>query len=63
MTMTTELLELFDKAKRIIEKQEQLIKLQQTLIKTMQQGLQEKKQLADLQDELETITKDYRDIQ
>ena len=68
--MTNELLDLFDEAKRIIDKQEQLIKMQQTLINTMQQGLQGvelnelllKKQLADLQEELETITKDYIDV-
>ena len=68
--MTNELLDLFDEAKRIIDKQEQLIKMQQSLIKTMQQGLQGvelnelllKKQLADLQEELEIITKDYIDV-
>ena len=68
--MTSELLDLFDEAKRIIDKQEQLIKMQQSLINTMQQGLQGvelnelllKKQLADLQEELETITKDYIDV-
>ena len=68
--MTSELLDLFEEAKRIIDKQEQLIKMQQTLINTMQQGLQGvelnelllKKQLADLQEELETITKDYIDV-
>ena len=61
--MTSELLDLFEEAKRIIDKQEELIK-------TMQQGLQGvelnelllKKQLADLQEELETITKDYIDV-
>ena len=68
--MTSELLDLFDEAKRIIDKQEQLIKMQQSLIKTMQQSLQGvelnelllKKQLADLQEELEIITKDYVDV-
>jgi len=30
--MTSELLDLFDEAKRIIDKQEQLIKMQQSLI-------------------------------
>ena len=67
--MTSELLDLFDEAKRIIDKQEQLIKMQQSLIKTMQQGLQGvelnelllKKQLADLQEELQAITNDYID--
>ena len=68
--MTSELLDLFEEAKRIIDKQEQLIKLQQSLIKTMQQGLQGvelnelllKKQLADLQAELMTVTNDYIDV-
>ena len=68
--MTNELLDLFDEAKTIIDKQEQLIKLQQSLIKTMQKGLQGvelnelllKKQLADLQEELEIITKDYVNV-
>ena len=68
--MTSELLDLFDEAKRIIDKQEQLIKLQQSLIKTMQQGLQGvelnelllKKQLADIQEELISITNDYIDV-
>ena len=67
--MTSELLDLFEEAKRIIDKQEELIKMQQSLIKTMQQGLQGaelnelllKKQLADLQQELQIITKDYID--
>jgi hypothetical protein len=67
--MTSELLDLFEEAKRIIDSQEQLIKLQQSLIKTMQQGLQGvelnelllKKQLADLQEELMTVTNDYID--
>ena len=67
--MTNELLDLFEEAKRIIDKQEELIKLQQSLIKTMQQGLQGvelnelllKKQLADLQEELMTVTNDYID--
>ena len=68
--MTSELLDLFEEAKRIIDKQEQLINLQQSLIKTMQQGLQGvelnelllKKQLADLQEELMTVTNDYIDV-
>ena len=68
--MTSELLDLFEEAKRIIDKQEQLIKLQQSLIKTMQQGLQGvelnelllKKQLADLQEELMSVTNDYIDV-
>jgi hypothetical protein len=68
--MTSELLDLFEEAKRIIDKQEQLIKLQQSLIKTMQLGLQGvelnelllKKQLADLQEELMTVTNDYIDV-
>ena len=68
--MTNELLDLFDEAKRIIDKQEELIKIQQSLINTMQQELQGveinelllKKQLADLQEELEIITKDYVDV-
>jgi len=68
--MTKELLDLFDEAKRIIDKQETLIKMQQSLINTMQQGLQGvelnelllKKQLADLQEELQVITQDYIDI-
>ena len=67
--MTSELLDLFEEAKRIIDKQETLIKMQQNLIKTMQQGLQGvelnelllKKQLADLQEELKIITTDYID--
>ena len=67
--MTSELLDLFEESKRIIDSQEQLIKLQQSLIKTMQQGLQGvelnelllKKQLADLQEELMTVTNDYID--
>ena len=53
----------------IIDKQEELINMQQSLIKTMQQGLQGvelnelllKKQLADLQEELVSITNDYID--
>ena len=65
----SELLDLFEEAKRIIDKQEELIKMQQSLIKTMQQGLQGeelnelllKKQLADLQEELVSITNDYID--
>ena len=68
--MTSELLDLFDEAKIIIDKQEELIKIQQSLINTMQQELQGveinelllKKQLADLQEELEIITKDYIDV-
>ena len=68
--MTSELLDLFDEAKRIIDKQETLIKMQQSLINTMQQGLQGvelnelllKKQLADLQEELKAITHDYIDV-
>tara|TARA_R100000654_G_scaffold813_1_gene3134 strand:- start:17 stop:244 length:228 start_codon:yes stop_codon:yes gene_type:complete len=68
--MTNELLDLFDEAKRIIDKQETLIKMQQSLINTMQQGLQGvelnelllKKQLADLQEELQAITQDYIDV-
>jgi len=68
--MTNELLDLFDEAKRIIDKKEELIKMQKSLIKKMKQGLQGvelnelllKKQLADLQEELETITKDYIDV-
>ena len=67
--MTSELLELFEEAKRIIDKQQELIKMQQSLVKTMQQGLQGvelnelllKKQLADLQEELKAITNDYID--
>tara|TARA_R100000388_G_C7225922_1_gene151736 strand:+ start:1068 stop:1301 length:234 start_codon:yes stop_codon:yes gene_type:complete len=68
--MTSELLDLFDEAKQIIDKQEELIKIQQSLINTMQKELQGieinelllKKQLADLQQELELITKDYIDV-
>ena len=68
--MTNELLDLFDEAKRIIDKQETLIKMQQSLINTMQRGLQGvelnelllKKQLADLQEELQVITQDYIDV-
>ena len=68
--MTNELLDLFDEAKTIIDKQEELIKIQQSLINTMQKELQGveinelllKKQLADLQEELEIITKDYVDV-
>ena len=68
--MTNELLDLFDEAKQIIDKQEELIKIQQSLINTMQKELQGveinelllKKQLADLQEELEIITKDYIDV-
>ena len=68
--MKNELLDLFDEAKRIIDKQEELIKMQQSLINTILQGLQGvelnelllKKQVADLQEELEIITKDYVDV-
>ena len=68
--MTKELLDLFDEAKRIIDKQEELIKMQQSLINTILQGLQGvelnelllKKQLADLQEELQAITQDYIDV-
>tara|TARA_R100000231_G_scaffold113228_1_gene84042 strand:+ start:388 stop:606 length:219 start_codon:yes stop_codon:yes gene_type:complete len=68
--MTNELLDLFDEAKQIIDKQEELIKIQQSLINTMQKELKGveinelllKKQLADLQEELEIITKDYVDV-
>ena len=67
--MTSELLDLFDEAKRIIDKQETLIKMQQSLINTMQKEVQGveinelllKKQLADLQEELQAITNDYID--
>ena len=38
--MTTELLDLFEEAKKIIDKQEELINRQQSIIKTMQQALQ-----------------------
>ena len=68
--MTNELLDLFEEAKLIIDKQEELIKIQQTIIKTMKQGLKGvelnelllKKQLADLQEELQAITNDYIDV-
>jgi len=68
--MTNELLDLFEEAKVIIDKQEELIKIQQSIIKTMQQGLKGvelnelllKKQLADLQEELQAITNDYIDV-
>jgi len=67
--MKNELLDLFDEAKRIIDKQEELIKIQESLINTMQKELQGveinelllKKQLADLQEELQAITNDYID--
>ena len=67
--MTNELLDLFDEAKTIIDKQEELIKIQESLINTMQKELQGveinelllKKQLADLQEELQAITNDYID--
>ena len=67
--MTKELLDLFDEAKRIIDKQETLIKMQQSLINTMQKEVQGveinelllKKQLADLQEDLQAITNDYID--
>ena len=67
--MKNELLDLFDEAKRIIDKQEELIKMQQSLINTILQGLQGvelnelllKKQVADLQEELQAITNDYID--
>tara|TARA_R100000655_G_scaffold101407_1_gene146520 strand:+ start:310 stop:543 length:234 start_codon:yes stop_codon:yes gene_type:complete len=70
MKIHYELLDLFDEAKRIIDKQEELIKMQQSLINTILQGLQGvelnelllKKQVADLQEELEIITKDYVDV-
>jgi len=65
--MTSELLDLFDEAKRIIDKQEKLIKSQQTLILLIEESLKNidihkmlmSKQITDLQEELETITKDY----
>lgn len=67
--MTNELIDLFDEAKRIIDKQEELIKMQMNVIKTMQTALEGvelnelllKKQLADLQEELMTVTNDYID--
>ena len=67
--MTSELLDLFDDAKQIIEKQEKLINAQRNLIETMQMALSGiemnelllKKQLADLQEELKAITNDYID--
>ena len=67
--MKNELLDLFDEAKRIIDKQEELIKIQESLINTVQKELQGveinelllKKQLADLQEELQAITNDYID--
>jgi hypothetical protein len=68
--MTNELLDLFDEAKRIIDKQEKLIKSQQTLILLIEESLKNidihkmlmSKQITDLQEELETITKDYIDV-
>ena len=68
--MTNELIDLFDEAKRIIDKQEELIKMQMNVIKTMQTALEGvelnelllKKQLADIQEELISITNDYIDI-
>jgi hypothetical protein len=68
--MTNELIELFDEAKRIIDKQEELIKMQMNVIKTMQTALEGvelnelllKKQLADIQEELISITNDYIDV-
>ena len=62
--MTNELIDLFDEAKRIIDKQEELIKMQMNVIKTMQTALEGvelnelllKKQLADIQEELISIT-------
>jgi hypothetical protein len=68
--MTSELIDLFDEAKRIIDKQEELIKMQMNVIKTMQTALEGvelnelllKKQLADIQEELISITNDYIDV-
>ena len=68
--MTNELINLFDEAKRIIDKQEELIKMQMNVIKTMQTALEGvelnelllKKQLADIQEELISITNDYIDV-
>ena len=68
--MTNELIDLFDEAKRIIDKQEELIKMQMNVIKTMQTALERvqlnelllKKQLADIQEELISITNDYIDV-
>jgi len=65
----SELMDLFDDAKQIIEKQEKLINAQRNLIETMQMALSGiemnelllKKQLADLQEELKAITNDYID--
>ena len=65
----SELMDLFDDAKQIIEKQEKLINAQRNLIETMQMALCGiemnelllKKQLADLQEELKAITNDYID--
>ena len=68
--MTNQLIDLFDEAKRIIDKQEELIKMQMNVIKTMQTALEGvelnelllKKQLADIQEELISITNDYIDV-
>ena len=68
--MTNELIDLFDEAKRIIDKQEELIKMQMNVIKTMQTALEGvelnelllKKQLANIQEELISITNDYIDV-
>ena len=68
--MTNELIDLFEEAKRIIDKQEELIKMQMNVIKTMQTALEGvelnelllKKQLADIQEELISITNDYIDV-
>ncbi len=68
--MTNELIDLFNEAKRIIDKQEELIKMQMNVIKTMQTALEGvelnelllKKQLADIQEELISITNDYIDV-
>jgi PIN domain nuclease of toxin-antitoxin system len=65
----SELMDLFDDAKQIIEKQEKLINAQRNLIETMQMALSGiemnelllKKQLGDLQEELKAITNDYID--
>ena len=68
--MTNELIDLFEEPKRIIDKQEELIKMQMNVIKTMQTALEGvelnelllKKQLADIQEELISITNDYIDV-
>ena len=68
--MTNELIDLFEEAKRIIDKQQELIKMQMNVIKTMQTALEGvelnelllKKQLADIQEELISITNDYIDV-